>query len=329
MNFNIPDLGIIDDSSGFRILSATTDGRFISGKEGVKHILCTGDGRVEFVAFENQTLAYVNSVLGYGAYYPLHSVNRKGKIKAVLMDLDGTSVRSEEFWIWIIEKTTASMLDDESFKIEDSDIPFVSGHSVSEHLQYCIDKYCPGESLDKARNFYFEHVNHEMKEIMEGRGRKNSFVPQEGLKEFLLAIKAKGIKIGLVTSGLYEKAMPEILSAFRTLDMGEPTDFYDAIISAGYPLRKGSVGTLGELSPKPHPWLYAETCAVGLGINFDERNSVIAIEDSGAGVCSARIAGYTTIGLAGGNIKESGTMPMCSRYCNNLAEILDYIEEEE
>ena len=35
MNFNIPDLGIIDDSSGFRILSATTDGRFISGKEGV------------------------------------------------------------------------------------------------------------------------------------------------------------------------------------------------------------------------------------------------------------------------------------------------------
>ena len=329
MNFNIPDLGIIDDSSGFRILSATTDGRFISGKEGVKHILCTGDGKVEFVAFDNQTLADVNSVLGYGAYYPLHSVNRKGKIKAVLMDLDGTSVRSEEFWIWIIEKTTASMLDDESFKIEDSDIPFVSGHSVSEHLQYCIDKYCPGESLDKARNFYFEHVNHEMKEIMEGRGRKNSFVPQEGLKEFLLAIKAKGIKIGLVTSGLYEKAMPEILSAFRTLDMGEPTDFYDAIISAGYPLRKGSVGTLGELSPKPHPWLYAETCAVGLGINFDERNSVIAIEDSGAGVCSARIAGYTTIGLAGGNIKESGTMPMCSRYCNNLAEILDYIEEEE
>lgn len=149
MNFNIPDLGIIDDSSGFRILSATTDGRFISGKEGVKHILCTGDGKVEFVAFENQTLAYVNSVLGYGAYYPLHSVNRKGKIKAVLMDLDGTSVRSEEFWIWIIEKTTASMLDDESFKIEDSDIPFVSGHSVSEHLQYCIDKYCPVSRLIK------------------------------------------------------------------------------------------------------------------------------------------------------------------------------------
>ena len=88
MNFNIPDLGIIDDSSGFRNLSSTTDGRFISGESGVKHIVCTGDGKVEFVAFENHTLAYVNSALGYGAYYPLHPVNRNGKIKAVLMDLD-------------------------------------------------------------------------------------------------------------------------------------------------------------------------------------------------------------------------------------------------
>mgnify|MGYP006994679602 CR=1 FL=1 len=52
MNFNIPDLGIIDDSSGFRNLSSTTDGRFISGESGVKHIVCTGDGKVEFVLRE-------------------------------------------------------------------------------------------------------------------------------------------------------------------------------------------------------------------------------------------------------------------------------------
>lgn len=328
MSVNIPGLGIIDENSGFKELASTTDGRFTAGRDGVKNIVCTGDGRVELVAFEHHTLAYVNSALGYGAYYPLHSVKRSGKIKAVLMDLDGTSVKSEEFWIWIIEKTIASMLGDDSFKLDKSDMPFVSGHSVSEHLQYCIDKYCPGKALGKARDFYFSHVRYEMREIMEGRGRENAFVPQEGLKEFLLALKEMDIKIGLVTSGLYEKAMPEIISAFRTLDMGAPEDFYDAIISAGYPLRKGSVGTLGELSPKPHPWLYAETCAVGLGVGFENRDSVIAIEDSGAGVCSARLAGYTTVGLAGGNIKESGTMPMCSRFCNTLSEILDYIKEE-
>jgi beta-phosphoglucomutase-like phosphatase (HAD superfamily) len=115
--------------------------------------------------------------------------------------------------------------------------------------------------------------------------------------------------------------MPEIISAFNTLNMGNPVDFYDAIISAGYPLKKGKVGTLGELCPKPHPWLYAETCQVGLGIPFEQRNTVIGIEDSGAGVCSVRLAGYTTIGVSGGNIIESGTKELCNYYCNSLNDV--------
>ncbi len=57
-----------------------------------------------------------------------------------------------------------------------------------------------------------------------------------------------------------------------TLGMGDPRDFYDAIITAGFPLRKGEAGTLGELSPKPHPWLYAETARVGLGLSFEDRS---------------------------------------------------------
>ena len=149
---------------------------------------------------------------------------------------------------------------------------------------------------------------------------KTSFV-----KEFLVELKRMGVKIGLVTSGLYEKAWPEILSAFQTMDMGDPCKFYDAIISAGYPLRKGQVGTLGELSPKPHPWLYAETFRVGLGLDYSERNSVLGIEDSGAGVCSIRLAGIPTVGIAGGNILESGTRCLCNYYCENFEEILNII----
>lgn len=324
---HLPDIGDISSDSGFFLIEQTSDGRFTAGKNGVAAIASTGDKKVEFVSFGTNTLAYVKSALGYPAYYPVHPAKLQHPVKAVLMDLDGTSVRSEEFWIWIIERTTASLLNNPKFELEQADIPYVSGHSVSEHLQYCIKKYCPDASLEQARAYYFEHVNHEMKEIMEGRGRENAFVPTVGLKEFLLELKSMNIKIGLVTSGLYEKAWPEILSAFRTLKMGDPKDFYDAIISAGFPLRKGEVGTLGELSPKPHPWLYAETCAVGLGIGFADRNQVICIEDSGAGVCSGRLAGYPTIGLAGGNIVESGTMPMCEHYCNTLNDILKIIKE--
>jgi beta-phosphoglucomutase-like phosphatase (HAD superfamily) len=179
--------------------------------------------------------------------------------------------------------------------------------------------------LQKARSYYFEHTYREMKEIMEGRGREGAFVPAPGIKEFLLELKTMGVKIGLVTSGLYEKAWPEIVAGFRTLKLGDPRNFYDAIITAGFPLRKGEVGTLGELSPKPHPWLYAEASRVGLGIPFEERNSVVGIEDSGAGVCSIRLASFPTIGIAGGNILNSGTKALCTSYCETFDEILRII----
>ncbi|HOZ46269.1 MAG TPA: HAD family phosphatase [Candidatus Hydrogenedentes bacterium] len=322
---DIPDMGLMSDESGMVPLEVCSDEVTCVGRDGVVSITATGDGKVEFIAYENRTLAYVKSALGYPAYYPVHPVAIENPVKAVLMDLDGTSVRSEDFWIWIIQRTTASLLDNPRFRLRKEDMPYVSGHSVSEHLQYCINKYCPGRTVEEARAQYFEHTNRELDAIMKGKGRANAFTPSPGLKPFLLALKERGIKIGLVTSGLYEKAWPEILSAFRTLDMGDPKDIYDAIITAGFAIRHGEPGTLGELSPKPHPWLYAETCRVGLGIPFEERNAVVGIEDSGAGVCSIRLAGFPTIGFAGGNIEQSGTKELCQHYCETFDEILAII----
>lgn len=321
----ISDLGSFAKDCGITDIGKCSDGIFEKGKNGVINVYATGDRKVEFICFEEHTLCYVTSALGYPAYYRLKPVAVKPPIKAVLMDLDGTSVRSEEFWIWIIEMTTASLLNNPSFKLSDDDLPYVSGHSVSEHLQYCIDKYCPNESIERARELYFEHTHREMDAIMNGCGKEGAFTPSPKLKEFLLALKAMNIKIGLVTSGLYEKAYPEILSAFATLHMGDPKEFYDSIISAGFPLRKGETGTLGELSPKPHPWLYAETCTVGLNIPESERQHVLGIEDSGAGICAIRLAGYAPIGIEGGNIEGSGTKALCSYYCKDFDEILQLI----
>jgi beta-phosphoglucomutase-like phosphatase (HAD superfamily) len=135
-----------------------------------------------------------------------------------------------------------------------------------------------------------------------------------------------GIIIALVTSGLYRKAYPEILSAFETLELGNPKEFYDCIITAGELLIKGGAGTLGELEAKPHPWLYAEAGRVGLGIPEEERCHVIGIEDSGAGVCALRLAGYYTVGISGGNIAQSGTFGMCNTYCENFENILRLIK---
>jgi len=321
----IPAIGEITNQSGMKAMERCSDGYCVVGKEGVVSITATGDGKVEFIAFENRTLAYVTSAMGHPAYYPVHPVEMRRPLKAVLMDLDGTTVHSEHFWIWIIEKTTASLLGDSRFRLEAADEPHVSGHSVSEHLQYCVSKYCPDKTVEEARIWYFKHTNFEMNEILEGRGKKGAFTPAPGIREFLYELKAMKVKIGLVTSGLYEKAWPEILNAFQTLNMGDPKEFYDAIITAGQAIRPGEPGTLGELSPKPHPWLYAETARVGLGIDFTERNSVVGIEDSGAGVCSIRLAGFPTIGVSGGNIIESGTKELCTFYAEKLEQVLNHI----
>jgi beta-phosphoglucomutase-like phosphatase (HAD superfamily) len=133
------------------------------------------------------------------------------------------------------------------------------------------------------------------------------------------------VRIGLVTSGLHEKAWPEIVAAFRMIGMGDPLEFYDAIITAGYAIRRDQAGTLGELEPKPHPWLYAETARVGLGIDASQRHRVIGLEDSGAGVVSIRLAGFAAVGIGGGNIEASGARPLLHAWCDTLMDALPVV----
>lgn len=242
---------------------------------------------------------------GREIYYPLEKDVFCGKAKYLLMDLDGTTVQSEEFWIYLIEKTVQKLLGDEKFSFVDEDIPFVSGFSTVEHLQYCIDKYAQGKDVLEANAIYHHLAKFELSEILEGRGNAEAFRPRANLKEFLLEMKARGVKLGLVTSGLDYKAIPEIVSAFRVLGMGAPKDFYDAIITGGKRKGKGDYGTLGELAVKPHPWVYKEI-ALGLGISEEERANTVVLEDSSAGLISGRLAGFGVIGFNDGNILRSG-----------------------
>lgn len=129
----ITNVGTFKDDEGLIALSSTSDNKFKVNENGVKSVVSTGDGKVEFISFKNCCLAYVKSSIGYNAYYPVNEVKIKRPIKAVLMDLDGTSVKSEEFWIWIIQKSIASLMNKPDFELDESDLPHVSGHSVSEH----------------------------------------------------------------------------------------------------------------------------------------------------------------------------------------------------
>lgn len=319
MKGQYPGIGTVENMIE---LPNTSDGSFYTGKEGVETIFTPLDRKVEFAAFADKTMCYVKSAMGYPAWYKVPEASYEGPAKAILMDLDGTSVKSESFWMWIIEQTIARLMKNPRFTLQAEDEPHVSGHSVSEHLQYCIEKYCPNESLAQARAIYFATTEYEMKEILEGRGKQGAFTPADGLKEFLTEVKGNGIRIGLVTSGLYTKAMPEIISAFQTLKMGDPLEFYDAVITAGTTFRRGTTGTIGELAPKPHPWLYSETAKVGLGILEEEKGRVLGFEDSSAGIVSIRLAGFQAVGINGGNIHAAGVDSLCMNQYDLLCDAL-------
>jgi len=283
----------------------------------------TKDEKAYFILQHGRALVYFPTKISIPVYYEFKPVLKPEKIKAVLMDLDGTSVKSEPFWVWVIEEVTRQLLNKADFRFTADDQPFVSGHSVSEHLIYVLKKYCSQTKLSTARNLYFDIVHTEMKKIVQGRGKKNIFKAAPYLKEFLLNLKKNHIKIGVVSSGLYEKAWPELISAFHSIGLGNPLKFYDAIVTAGFSIKKGQAGTLGELESKPHPWLYAEAL-FALHVRPEE---TIAIEDSGAGILSIRTAGIYAVGVEKGNIVSGGERPLCSLWTKNLKEVWKFVKD--
>jgi len=304
-------------------------GRKIAGKNGCRKIHKTLDGKSVAILFEDgNQLIHFPTQIGIPAYYPLTEVKIPEKISAVLMDLDGTSVKSEHFWIWVIQQVIATLRKEPDFRLEEKDMPHVSGYSVSEHLEYVINKYLAGKNntrLENARSIYFEIVHRELQNVLEGKPAvEPCFEPAPFLREFLSTLKEKNVKIGLVSSGLHEKAFPEIKDAFSKIDLGDPVKFYDAIITAGFSIKKGQMGTLGELEAKPHPWLYAETLHA-LNVPGDE---VIGIEDSGAGILSLKAAQIPAIGVSGGNIESGGEKSLCNAFFDNLEELLHWMKDK-
>lgn len=259
---------------------------------------------------------------GVKCRYEIPDTDFSAPAKVVLTDLDGTSVKSEEFWVYLIEKTARVAGRNDALRLSDEDVPFVSGFSTAQHLSYVITKYGLPCNLATATEVYHEVAKRELDEIAEGRGNVSALRPRDGLKDFLTELKSSAVKIGLVTSGLDYKAIPEIVGAFRFLGLGDPLGVYDAIITGGRRKESGVYGTIGELCCKPHPWPYVE---IGASLAGGDKRGVVVLEDSAAGVISARIAGYSVLGFNDGNIGKSGVSFLCERMIDTFGDALAFI----
>lgn len=302
------------------------NGLFRAGENGVREIVSTKDGKIHFVDYAGKTLCVIESCSGQNAVYPLFSARLTSSPEYVIMDLDGTSVESEEFWVECIRKTVGELIG-ENVAFTAEDIPFVSGHTTAEHLDYALKKYGGVKVASNASEKYLEVSRKELERALNTDSGEDKIRPSDGLKDFLLTLKNRGVKIGLASSGLFYKAIPEIETAFAAMKLGDPLKFYDSIITGGVEKEKGKYSTLGELAAKPHPWLYKELVVNGLNC-VDPENAVV-IEDSASGVLAARLAGYAVIGLTTGNIDASGLAELCSARADSLNTALKILFPDE
>ena len=131
-------------------------------------------GNVEFIEKDGKAYGRVTGS-GVSADYEIKPVAFPSSVEAILMDLDGTTVTSEEFWIYIIERTMQVLVQDDNFKLSEEDVPFVSGFTTADHLTYCINKYFPDKELSEANAIYHKVAKTELDEILAGGGNSEAF----------------------------------------------------------------------------------------------------------------------------------------------------------
>ena len=304
-------------------------GELREGQDGVVRMAVNRAHEFFFISHGEQTEVVLNGKSSLFPSFALPTTHLGKPLKAVLLDLDGTCVKSEHFWIMTILETVNTMRDSAGLEripaFRPEELPYISGRSVPEHLHYCIDHYCPEAPLSRMQSVYTEIAETYMEQLCSGELQLDAFEPTDGLKELLLWFKEKNIKIGIVTSGLYYKAWPELVQAMEKMDLGDPLLFFDAVMTAGTVARRGQSGTMGNSIAKPWPNLYFEALQA-MGLSLKERFHVAGVGDSSSDAGSLRTMGVPFIGVGGGNIRQAGSLALCNLFVENLSEVIGLLK---
>ena len=186
-------------------------------------------------------------------------------IQAVLFDMDGVLVDSEEF----ICKAAIIMFKEKGLSVREKDfIPFI-GMGENRYLGGVAAAYnFPfDETADKKRTYEI------YQEITRGKLR-----PLSGVPEFISKCKEKGLKIAVATSA------DEIKMNTNLFEIGIPATTFDATVNGLEVDRK-----------KPFPDIYLEA-ARRIGIN---PQNCLVVEDAISGEKAGKAAGCKVLAILG------------------------------
>lgn len=205
----------------------------------------------------------------------MSAVEAHHPLRAVLFDMDGTLVATEQFWGVAMNELAARlggrMSDEARSRTVGTSMPVAM---AVLHADLGITP-APGQTEDDAR-----WVTERTAELMSGGVRW-----RPGAAELLLAVRAGGLRTALVTTT--PRRLAEIVLGSIRRDLGE--DPFDVTVCGDE-----------VAAPKPDPAPYRRAMA-HLGV---EPGECLVIEDSRAGIGAGLAAGVAVLG-----VPESQSVP--------------------
>ncbi len=190
------------------------------------------------------------------------------EIEAVIFDMDGVIIDSEELW----KKAENEVFSSVGVKLSDELCKITEAMTTSEVTSFWFEKYpWENKSLEEIEQGVISRVAHLIAE--EGKAI-------DGIDKLIRDLKTKGYKIGLATNSP-SCLIPVVLGKFA-LDK-----YFDATSSAEH-----------EPEGKPSPYVYLSTAKK---LNVKPENC-IAIEDSHSGLLAAKEAGMKAVIIDANNL---------------------------
>jgi sugar-phosphatase len=189
------------------------------------------------------------------------------KIEAVVFDMDGVLLDSEPMW----RRAERERFGARDVELSEADCMTTMGMRIDQVVDYWFERRPWPEGNDEnQRRALAEEIVARVEELVRSEG-----VPLPGVPEALAFCRRQKLRIGLATSS----AQSLIQAVFDALDLYET---FEIVCSA-----------VDERHGKPAPDVYLSAIR-GLGVAAER---ALAIEDSVAGVESARAAGMATIAI--------------------------------